>query len=1198
MSMADTASPGSEQAIPLPEGLRRRLLEFRGLVWRVKLVEAVCGAVAGILVGYLLVFLLDRLGETPGWARWAAFAVAVLACAAVPVAFHRWIWRHRSLEQVARLVGRRFPSLGDQLLGIIEIVRESAAGRTFGRSRTLCAAAVGQVSDRAESVDFRQAVPPARVALASLLAAVPLAVAGAVAAGVPAAAANAWVRFLAPWRDVDRYTFTRLEPLPARLVVPLGEEATFDVPLSTGSVQRPGAATARVGRQRPLAAKLARDAAGREAYTFAVPPQLETAPLALAAGDARGRTVVEPLLRPDIMALEAEIRLPEYLGRPEPVRLDVRGGGLAPVVGSEVVLAATASRDLARAWFRAAAPEAAAAAAAVRIEPDGDRIGTPPLRADEPLSLWVEWEDTHGLSGAKPLTISIEPRPDAAPSVVVLDGPASRSMLLDSDTLRFRLTARDDFGVRRLGIAWAAAEESGTAVTRGDRLVAAGGPDAEFLDVPATFCPQALGIPPQPILLRGFVEDYLPGRGRVHSAPLLIYVVDKSEHALVINERLNRWRQRAGEVRDREMALLAANREFRQLPEEALLEDETRRRVESQAVAEEANARRLDRLVDEGTDLVREALKNPEFEAGTLDQLAGDIQTLADIADSRMPTVADLLRQAARATLPTAAGSATAGTPAQGTSGQEPSAEGSEAAGEMAEHAPTDGSPAAPSSQDASGGGTDKPAASATAGTPSTAESAEPPPKVGEDRGGAGAGTTPAEGGPPPLPQVVDRESSQQPPGAAADGDEPAGSGQGRFGLPSTQAGVAPPRPPADGQPASDSLPADAALDAAIASQEALLEEFAKVADDLAAVMARLEGSTFVKRFKLASREQAALGGRIAALEPEAFGRPERRPPEVRQAMGDAVESSVREVEKVSNLMDDLQAYFDRRQLPAFRTVLEEMKDLDTLGSLRQLADDIPREAGMSIAQAEFWSDTFDRLADDLVPPPGDAQEGSGDGEQESLPPDVVLEAMRILEAEVNLREETRVAEQARAGLEPDAHAARALELAEVQEDLAARVAKLSNRLVEAAVGGPLFGKDAPLFGPLELPDGRDVYQQEIALFDRVEEVMLEAADILRTLDTGSAAIAAETEAIELLLASQAAGGGGGGGGGGSAAGGGSTGTTQTPALALVGRGNRTKGGGEEGEREQATGTSGRVLPEEFRAGLDAYFNRFEKERP
>ncbi|NBW85935.1 MAG: hypothetical protein EBR23_03650, partial [Planctomycetia bacterium] len=60
--------------------------------------------------------------------------------------------------------------------------------------------------------------------------------------------------------------------------------------------------------------------------------------------------------------------------------------------------------------------------------------------------------------------------------------------------------------------------------------------------------------------------------------------------------------------------------------------------------------------------------------------------------------------------------------------------------------------------------------------------------------------------------------------------------------------------------------------------------------------------------------------------------------------------------------------------------------------------------------------------------------------------------------------------------------------------------------------------------------------------------------------------------------------------------GGGGTGSTTTSALALVGRGNRTKAEAG-GEKEQATGVSGRVLPEEFRAGLDAYFNRFEKER-
>jgi len=369
-------------------------------------------------------------------------------------------------------------------------------------------------------------------------------------------------------------------------------------------------------------------------------------------------------------------------------------------------------------------------------------------------------------------------------------------------------------------------------------------------------------------------------------------------------------------------------------------------------------------------------------------------------------------------------------------------------------------------------------------------------------------------------------------------------------------------------------------LDEAIAKQEELLAEFAKVADELAAVMARLEGSTFVKRLKLASREQGAIGSRIAALAAEAFGRAERQPEPVKQALGDVRTQSLRETERMSALMDDLQAYFDRRQLPAFRTVLEEMKDLDTLGSLRQLSDDVLREAGMSIAQAEFWSDTFDRLADDLVPPPCEG-EGAGSGPpRESMPAEVVLEAMKILDDEVNLREETRVAQQARGALTTDEFTEQARQLADRQDAIAGRLVELADRL-------------------LDEPDGQRQFGPEIALFEKVEGVMTEAAAILAAADTGPQAIAAETEAIELLLAAQAAAGdpsGGGGGGGGRQPGGGSGGKATSAAVALAGRGNRT-GRGAGGEKDQATGTSGRVLPDEFRAGLDAYFNRFEKER-
>ncbi|MBU6310289.1 MAG: hypothetical protein KJS77_11135, partial [Planctomycetes bacterium] len=979
-----------------------QLTAFRARVRRIKFLEAVCLAVCGVALAFLAVFIFDRLGETPAVVRLAVLLAAVAACLAVPLAIRRWGLGLASLEQVARLIERRFPAVGDELLGIIDIVRTGAAGQA--RSRALCEAAVAQVAEQSRRVDFTAATPPARLGRWAVAAGLPLAACAALAAVAPAAAANAWARLTAPFAAIERFTFARVAPLPERVVVPHGESAEVRVALRDDSQWRPDDASLRIGRQPPLAAR--RDGAH---YVFTVPPQVADSPLALAAGDARQRVRLAAVHRPELAGLEAEVVLPEYLQRPGSRRQDIRGGMIAPVKGSSVSIVATATRDLAAATVDGAA-----------VTPAGKEIRAPARLVDGEEKVSLSWRDADGLEAAAPLELTIAARADEPPMVVMLDVPQTRGILLETDTLKFKVAARDDFGIRRVGLEWEGLADSfassGTttdaaALEKGERILQAGGGDVESLDAAATFCPDALGIRPQPIAIRAFAEDYMPGRGRAVSSPLVLYVVDRAEHALVLNTRLQQFRQQASEVRDREMGLLATNKELRKMPAEQLLTPESRARLEAQAAAEEANARRLDRLVDEGANLVREALKNPEFEATTLEQLAEDIQTLAEIAESRMPGVADLLAQAASARL-------ASGKPGKPTPGK------------PGEQQPGDGKPGEPrpGEQASESKPGQKP------GETSAAQPEGESPRVGEQREQAAGGTPESaeEGDPakPPLPQVVDIESSQQPKDAEQGGGKPGGAG--RFGLPTTQAGVAPPQ-----EPGEESEPAaDEALDEAIAKQEDLLAEFAKVADELAAVMARLEGSTFVKRLKLASREQGEIGSRIAAMAAEAFGKADRQPEPVKRALGDVREQSLRETDRMSALMDDLQAYFDRRQLPAFHTVLEEMKELDTLGSLRQFSDDVLKEAGMSIAQAEFWSDTFDRLADDLVPPP---QGGSGEGSgppRESVPPEVVLEAMKILEEEVNLREETRVAQQAKAAVAPDEHAAQAEKLADRQDAL------------------------------------------------------------------------------------------------------------------------------------------------------------------
>jgi hypothetical protein len=272
--------------------------------------------------------------------------------------------------------------------------------------------------------------------------------------------------------------------------------------------------------------------------------------------------------------------------------------------------------------------------------------------------------------------------------------------------------------------------------------------------------------------------------------------------------------------------------------------------------------------------------------------------------------------------------------------------------------------------------------------------------------------------------------------------------------------------------------------------------------------------------------------------------------------------------------MDDMQSYFERRRFVKFKTVLDEMRKEDVIGALRQLGDDVRKENGMSIAQCDFWSDTLDRWAEDLVDPaccgscPGCKSKGS-------LPPSIVLEVLQILEAEINLREETRVAEQARPALTADDHKLRGTELSGTQGELKERIDKVIERI-------------------RELPDGEEDFAKEIRLLGMVSQVMNEAVEILGRPETGSPAIAAETEAIELLLQSKRINPKSGGGGG-STPGGGGGGTTSDSALSLIGNGVNEKEVREDRGISQATGDAGPVLPEEFRAGLDEYFNRLER---
>ena len=334
------------------------------------------------MLSYLLLFALDRVTDTPGWARMTIFVVAAGRCAAVPIALHRWVWRHRRLEQLARLLSRRYPSIGDQMLGIIELVRNEFEQ---SRSRSLCEAAIRQVAEAAGKRDFRDAVPNPRHRLWAWLAGGPLVVALLLLGLFPSAAANAWSRLLAPWRPIPRFTFTRIDELPETLVVPHGEPVTLPVRLADDSRWQPESATAQSApsRRSPRCLPIGNTRSRCRR-------RLMRAGCNCASATSIEQVRIEPMLRPELSAVEAIVRLPEYLGRPEPMTKDVRGGTLSLVLGSVAEFSVTANRELAAAEVDGEA---------VPVAGPGFRSG--PITIYESCKPSFAWKDQFGLAGVR-----------------------------------------------------------------------------------------------------------------------------------------------------------------------------------------------------------------------------------------------------------------------------------------------------------------------------------------------------------------------------------------------------------------------------------------------------------------------------------------------------------------------------------------------------------------------------------------------------------------------------------------------------------------------------------------------------------------------------------------------------------------------------------------------------------------------------
>ena len=626
----------------IPESLRLQLADFRRHLWRVKILEAVAAGMIGLLVSYLLVYGLDRVWPTPGWVRLVILLGGVsLFGVFAPYWLHRWVWRQRRETQLARLIARRYPGLGDRLLGVIELQdQEGSEDSLSPRLREAAMIAVAAESGRRK---LAEALPPQKHRRWSLAA---MALAGIAAVALtltPRAGVNALKRWLLPLSATERYTFTKLENPPAYLAVAFGEAFDVTLRLAAQSEQRPSAATGRYGLQPPV-----ETARAGETYHFTFPGQQEPGTIVFRVGDLRHELRVEPMLRPASESVRAIVTPPAYLGIPEH-SIDLNTGVLSAVEGSKVRIELAMTRALESGTF---GPTRGVAVEPGKDVPDyepihgaleiaGKSARTPPLDVGEvPFEIPFAWIDRLGLAGEAGFRLRVDALKDAAPTCY-LQGIDRQKVMLPEETVDFEVLAEDDFGVKCTGIEWSGQFTRPTDETpaKGELKLADGAPEERRMLRPAAFSPAAFGITPQKITLRAYAEDHFPNRGRVYSDPVTLYVLTRDEHAQMLKSRFDRQITELEDLARREQNLLDENERLEKQEGAELQKEENRKRLETQKQEESETERRMEDLTQQMEQLMKDAARNGDIDKKTLKKMAESLKSMQELSQQDVPQV-------------------------------------------------------------------------------------------------------------------------------------------------------------------------------------------------------------------------------------------------------------------------------------------------------------------------------------------------------------------------------------------------------------------------------------------------------------------------------------------------------------------------------------------------------------------------------
>ena len=616
------------QNLKLPDSLDAQLSGFQRKLRAVESATAVLAVFCIASISFAALYVSDRAWDGPAILRFvlflAGFAPFIIL---IYYTLHHIFRERRDFKNLSILVQKHHRKLGDSLLGVIELAENKDHSQNV--SRELCSAAISNIAEKAESMDFCEAINRQKLkrllasALAIMIILLDLFI------FTKPAFSSSFLRWIMPFSQIERFTYVKITGVPQKITVPHGEEFEIVCRLDDSSVFKPAHVKFRAGQE------LSKKAAFTEgAAKLKISGQTKPVDLKIWSGDFSKTVRITPIHRPVLLSLEAAVKLPDYTGR-SGIKTKISDKSFSILEGGSYSIEGKINRGLKSAEILSNG----SVRKSLKIR--GNNFSTETFMAEPEEKNCISWSDIYGLGPLRPFEYSVSIDKDQAP-VTEFPKLSPFSAILDDETLTIQATAEDDYGVSELGMVYSAAdaENEKRILKSGGASLAKGSPDKTKIDSEFMFCPRLMNIPEKTIVtLQSTANDYFPKRPATLSRQYKIYVLSRQEHASLIQQELESIMAKLEDLVWREEENLEKNSDIGKLPEQEMKKEETSEKIAEQENAEKSNSEDLEMQNEKILKLIEEALRNSEFPAKTLAEWAKILKTASEVSGTDMKAV-------------------------------------------------------------------------------------------------------------------------------------------------------------------------------------------------------------------------------------------------------------------------------------------------------------------------------------------------------------------------------------------------------------------------------------------------------------------------------------------------------------------------------------------------------------------------------